>query len=104
MRNHSQAGNIQENASECIEAKVKWYNSEKGYGFLVEENGRGDIFLHFSALDAAGCRRVDPGDVVICNIGSGKNGRQVHQIVGIKVSQEKAHPLQGVLIYALEAK
>ena len=96
MSNHSQADNIQENASECIEARVKWYNSEKGYGFLVPDDGLGDVFHHFSALDAAGCRRVDPGDVVMCNIGSGKNGRQVHQIVGIKVSQEKVYPLQAL--------
>jgi cold shock protein len=34
--------------------KVKWYNPEKGYGFIAPDNGKGDVFIHRSALEAAG--------------------------------------------------
>jgi CspA family cold shock protein len=69
---------------ERIESKVKWYNPEKGYGFLVPEDETTDIFMHFSVLDAAGCRRVEEGDSIVCDIGPGKRGRQVLRVLEVK--------------------
>lgn len=72
---------------ERIEAKVKWYNPEKGYGFLVLDDDTADIFMHFSVLDAAGCRRVEEGDQIVCDIGPGRRGRQVLRVLEVKFAQ-----------------
>lgn len=43
---------------------VKWFNSTKGYGFILPEDGGGDVFVHFSALEAAGLRSLNENDKV----------------------------------------
>lgn len=73
-----------EHVVERLEAKVKWYNPEKGYGFLVSEDDIGDVFMHFSVLDAAGCRRVEEGDQIVCDVGAGMQGRQVLRVLEVK--------------------
>lgn len=42
-----------------LSGKVKFYNEEKGFGFIVPNNGGGDVFVHRSALNAAGLRGLD---------------------------------------------
>jgi len=74
---------------ERIEAKVKWYNPEKGYGFLVPDDGSPDIFMHFSVLDMAGFRHVQEEDRVVCDIGPGKYGQQVLRVFQVKVGPRK---------------
>jgi CspA family cold shock protein len=92
MSNDSLNDNIQhvddasDGALERIEASVKWYNPEKGYGFLVSDDGSTDIFMHFSVLDMAGCRRVEEGDRIVCEIDPGARGRQVVRILEVKFS------------------
>jgi len=74
---------------EQIEAKVKWYNPEKGYGFLAPDDGSADIFLHFSVLAASGYQHVETEDRIICAIGPGKHGLQVMRVLEVKpVSNE----------------
>lgn len=75
--------------SEKIESQVKWYNPEKGYGFLLPDDDSGDIFMHFSVLDAAGCRRVAEGDRIVCEIGPGRRGRQVLKVLEVKFSHRE---------------
>jgi len=43
---------------------VKWYNSQKGYGFIEPEAGGKDVFLHVTALEAAGIRGIDDGQKI----------------------------------------
>lgn len=74
----------EEGEIERIESQVKWYNPEKGYGFLVPDDESADIFMHFSVLDAAGCRRVEEGDRIVCEIGPGRRGRQVLRVLEVK--------------------
>ena len=78
--------NNEEGEIERIEAQVKWYNPEKGYGFLAPEDEEGDIFMHFSVLDTAGCRRVEEGDTIVCDVGPGRRGRQVLRVLEVKFS------------------
>lgn len=43
---------------------VKWFNSEKGYGFIANDNGEGDVFVHFSAIIADGFKTLVEGQKV----------------------------------------
>lgn len=43
---------------------VKWFNSDKGYGFIAPETGRGDVFVHISAVERAGLRGLNDGQKV----------------------------------------
>lgn len=44
--------------------KVKWFNDQKGYGFLAKEDGSGDVFVHFSAIQSEGFKSLVEGDSV----------------------------------------
>ena len=44
--------------------KVKWFNPQKGFGFIEPEEGGNDVFVHISAVEAAGLRSLDDGQVV----------------------------------------
>lgn len=44
--------------------KVKWFNPQKGFGFIEPEQGGNDVFVHISAVEAAGLRGLDDGQVV----------------------------------------
>jgi CspA family cold shock protein len=49
---------------------VKWFNAEKGYGFIAPESGE-DVFVHFSAIQSAGYRSLDEGQAVEFDVTSG---------------------------------
>lgn len=53
---------------------VKWFNSEKGYGFIATDNGS-DVFVHYSAIDMPGFRTLDEGDRVEYEVKPGRDGR-----------------------------
>ena len=53
---------------------VKWFNSEKGYGFIESEQGS-DVFVHYSAIKADGYRTLVEGDKVEFELGEGRDGR-----------------------------
>jgi cold shock protein len=76
-------------------ATVKWYNSEKGFGFVELADGSGDVFLHASALQAAGAQTVSPGATIHVRVGQGQKGRQVDQVVSIEAGSEQAAPPRG---------
>jgi CspA family cold shock protein len=53
---------------------VKWFNSEKGYGFIESEQGA-DVFVHYSAIQADGFRTLEEGDRVEFEVKAGRDGR-----------------------------
>ncbi len=53
---------------------VKWFNAEKGYGFIAQDGGP-DVFVHFTAIQTDGFRTLNEGDVVEFEIEAGKNGK-----------------------------
>ena len=55
---------------------VKWFNSQKGFGFIAPEQGAKDIFVHISALERAGIQHLDDGQAVTFDIESGRDGRE----------------------------
>ena len=52
---------------------VKWFNEQKGYGFIKQENGQ-DIFVHYSAINGAGFKTLKEGDQVTFEVEQGKKG------------------------------
>jgi cold shock protein len=55
------------------EGKVKWFNESKGFGF-IEMDGGGDLFVHFSAIQAAGFKTLNEGQRVSFDVVEGKKG------------------------------
>ena len=69
-----------------IGATVKWFNSEKGFGFVELSDGSGDVFLHANALSQAGHDGVSPGATLSVRIGQGPKGRQVAEVISVDES------------------
>ncbi|ARK30533.1 cold-shock protein [Halalkalibacter krulwichiae] len=59
--------------------KVKWFNSEKGFGFIERENGD-DVFVHFSAIQGEGYKSLDEGQEVTFDIEDGQRGPQATNV------------------------
>jgi cold shock protein len=66
-----------------MEATVKWFNPDKGFGFAALSDGSGDVFLHINTLQAAGRQSVNPGATLRVRVGAGQKGRQVEQVISV---------------------
>ena len=62
------------------EGTVKWFNSEKGFGFLAPDGGGADVFVHYSAIQARGFRTLDEGQRVSFDVEQGQKGLQAVQV------------------------
>jgi len=60
--------------------KVKWYNLEKGFGFIAPDNGEADVFVHATALTRSGLAVLEEGQSVCFQSGQGKRGMEVRTI------------------------
>jgi CspA family cold shock protein len=58
---------------------VKWFNAEKGYGFITPESGE-DVFVHFSAIQSTGYRSLDEGQAVEFDVTQGPKGPQAASV------------------------
>jgi len=70
---------FRENSDETLElkGKVKWYRPEKGFGFIIPEDGEKDVFIHRQCLKEQGLDRLDPGQPVKMLVRSAPKGREV---------------------------
>lgn len=62
-----------------MEGKVKWFNAEKGYGF-IEVDGGDDVFVHYSAIEGDGFKTLDEGQSVSFDITEGQRGPQAANV------------------------
>ena len=74
-------------------ARVKWFNHEKGFGFVELVDGSGDAFLHIRLVEAAGRITLDSGVTLTVRVGSGQKGRQVTEI--LQIDEAAAAPVGG---------
>lgn len=59
---------------------VKWFNAEKGFGFITIDDSGQDVFVHFSAIDMPGYRSLDEGQAVTFEVGTGPKGPQAESV------------------------
>ena len=58
---------------------VKWFNSEKGFGFIAREDGP-DVFVHFSAIQGSGYRNLEEGQNVEFDVAPGRKGEEAQNV------------------------
>ncbi|GAB7388003.1 cold shock protein CspC [Bacillaceae bacterium] len=63
-----------------MQGRVKWFNAEKGYGFIEREDG-GDVFVHFSAIQGEGFKTLEEGQAVEFEIVEGARGPQAANVI-----------------------
>jgi cold shock protein len=63
-----------------MQGKVKWFNPDKGYGFIETEEG-GDVFVHFSAIQTDGFKTLEEGQSVEFEVVDGNRGAQAANVV-----------------------
>jgi cold shock protein len=59
---------------------VKWFNQEKGYGFIIPDEGGEDLFVHYSAIEGGGFRNLEEGEKVSYEVGQGRKGPQAQNV------------------------
>jgi CspA family cold shock protein len=59
---------------------VKWFNPDKGFGFIAPEDGSSDVFVHYSAIDTGGYRSLDENQKVEYTVQQGPKGPQATQV------------------------
>jgi CspA family cold shock protein len=59
---------------------VKWFNAEKGYGFIARDSGAEDLFVHISAVERSGLMGLSEGDRVIVDIAEGRKGPEAARV------------------------
>ncbi|MGW5071301.1 cold-shock protein, partial [Streptomyces cyaneofuscatus] len=59
---------------------VKWFNSEKGFGFIAQDGGGPDVFAHYSNINSTGFRELQEGQAVTFDITQGQKGPQAENI------------------------
>ena len=66
--------------TQMSQGAVKWFNAEKGFGFIAVDGGGADVFVHYSAIESDGYRSLDEGQRVEFDITQGQKGPQAEKV------------------------
>jgi CspA family cold shock protein len=75
-----------------VQAVVKWYNADKGFGFVQLADGSGDAFLHVSVVERSGHGSISPGATLGVRAGPGPKGPQVSEILSVDNGTAQQEP------------
>jgi len=71
---------IKERVIPMAQGTVKWFNAEKGFGFIAQDGGGPDVFVHYSAIETSGYRSLDEGQRVEFEVTQGPKGPQAEKV------------------------
>lgn len=66
-----------------VRGRVKWFNDQKGYGFIAKEDGSGDVFVHFSSIHGDGFKTLAEGDTVEFEVIDSDKGPKAANVVKV---------------------
>ena len=66
--------------TDMAQGTVKWFNAEKGYGFIAPEDGSADVFVHYSSIEGSGFKTLEENQQVEFEIGEGQKGPQAQAV------------------------
>jgi len=75
-----------------VQATVKWYRPDRGFGFVTLDDGSGDAFLHVSVVERGGHANLPPGAALEVRAGMGQRGPQVTEILSVDTSTATQEP------------
>jgi cold shock protein len=64
-----------------VRGKVKWFNDQKGYGFIAKDDGSGDVFVHFSSIKGDGFKSLVEGDAVEFDVVDSDKGPKASNVM-----------------------
>jgi CspA family cold shock protein len=79
---------VSDTQSGKLQGQVKWFNNQKGYGFIVFEEQESDVFVHHSAIQMEGYRTLREGDVVHFELTDGPKGLQAINVAPARAKAE----------------
>jgi len=73
---------------------VKWFNPKKGFGFITPSGGASDVFVHYTAINAAegAFKTLNQGDEVTFETADGRKGKEAHEVVVTKAAPRQPRP------------
>jgi CspA family cold shock protein len=71
------------------EGKVKWFNTQKGYGFICTADGT-DVFVHYSGISSDGYKNLAGGEIVSFDVVEGEKGLRAENVVRLSAAKSKA--------------
>lgn len=74
------AGKAKQELSGTRQGTVKWFNDQKGYGFITDEESGDDVFVHFTAIQASGFRSLKEGEAVTFDVAKSQKGYQAQNV------------------------
>ena len=75
---------LEESSGLVVRGQVKWFNPNKGYGFVQLSDGSGDAFLHVTALAGIGVSTLQPGETLELRVALGQRGPQVTEVISVR--------------------